>query len=206
MSQGDSERLGRREALVGMAATLGAATLGVGGAASRAVALDTGTLETGALETGALNTAPDASEAADETRPVGPHGLRTPDAGVEALFGDLTGRVIEGHWRIEAVHAVRAGAIPVVFSIRTGQRFAAEVFRWDPTDPAPLGRAGELAIYLANGGDGATATHEMGGLGARALGRALQARLASGAPVPEGLTSLGVRSRLHPRGAFDIPC
>ena len=192
MSQGDSERLGRREALVGMAATLGAATLGVGGAASRAVALDT---------------APSAdSEGESETRPVGPHGLRTPDAGVEALFGDLTGRVIEGHWRIEAVHAVRAGAIPVVFSIRTGQRFAAEVFRWDPTDPAPLGRAGELAIYLANGGDGATATHEMGGLGARALGRALQARLASGAPVPEGLTSLGVRSRLHPRGAFDIPC
>ncbi|GAB5549710.1 MAG: hypothetical protein RLO52_21570 [Sandaracinaceae bacterium] len=193
MSVDENERLGRRDALLGIAATI--STVAVAGAS---VGVGLGSAR-----------ADDRAEAeASSPPPAQPdplHGLRQPDEAVRALFGDLRGRVIEGHWRVEAVHAVRAGAIPVVLSIRTGARFAAEVFRWDASDPEPIGRAEGLALYLVNGGDGQTATDEMAGLGVRALGRALDARLAEGASIPQGLSTLGERSREHPGGAFHVP-
>jgi len=125
---------------------------------------------------------------------------------VRALFGSLgEGSAISSHWRIESLHAVRSGAIPVVMSTIYGGRFAVEIFRDDPSGPPPIARAGGLALKLVNRGDGGSRTDELRGLGVMALGRALEARLADGAPVPSGLQTFAERMARDPHGAFDVP-
>ncbi|HEY8430338.1 MAG TPA: hypothetical protein VIL20_18285 [Sandaracinaceae bacterium] len=125
---------------------------------------------------------------------------------MRALFGPLTdGAPLSTHWRIETVHAVRAGAVPVVLSTIYGARFAVEVFRADPDGPPPVGRAGALAVHLVNGGDGSSRTAELAGLGAMALARELERRLAAGASIPRGLTTYRERIAVDPDGIFDIP-
>lgn len=138
--------------------------------------------------------------------PLRAHGLAVADADSRATLAGLEpGQVIEGHWRVESVFAVRAGAVPVILSTTHGERFAVEIFRADPSSgAAPLGEAPGLALYLVNRGDGSTGTDEAAGLGVRALGRALAARRA-GEEAPASLTSLGERQRRHPGGIFTVP-
>ena len=181
------KRMGRRELVVGVgAAAVGAFT--IGGL----------TLPSGRRGGGLAPSAPDVD---------GPTALLpAPDAGVRALFGSLAGGgVVAGGWRVEAVYGERAGAIPVVMSTPSGERFAVEVFRDDARGPAPISRADGLALTLVNRGDGASRTNEQLGLGVMALGGALHARRVEGAPIPEGLRTWRERVELRPDGWYDVP-
>lgn len=183
-------RLGRRGALLG----IGLAATGAAAVLPR--------LAEGDVSTGRAPAPPDP-----EVRPdvAGAHDLRPADASTRALFGPLAeGTRVEGT-RIEALHAPRAGALPVVLAAPDGTRFAVEVFRLDPSAPPPLAQAGGLALYLVNRGDGRTPTPEPVGLGVRALARALDARLASGASIPAALRTQAERASAHPGGVFHVP-
>lgn len=184
-----TDRCGRREALI----KIGGVAIGgllAGAAVSRS---------------GAAGGAGAPDPIATDTPAARPRAAQVdaPDEEVRALFGPLVeGSPISTHWRLEAVHGVRAGAIPVVLSTASGQRFAAEIFRDDPESPRPVARAGGLALFLVNRGDGRSPTDESFGLGVMALGRELEGRLATGALVPSGL---GKHSERDPRGMFDVP-
>jgi hypothetical protein len=183
----ERRRFGRRHALVGIGATaLGASVVGPRVLHELL----------GAEVAGPASAAPEHPIAS----------LLAPDASVRALFGPLReGRTLFRHWRIESVHAVRAGAIPVVMSARGGHRFAVEVFRDAADGPPPIARARGLALCLVNGGDGSARTHEAAGRGVMALGRALSARRAAGAPIPRGLLTHAERMAREPDGFFDVP-
>lgn len=134
------------------------------------------------------------------------HGLVPADPEVLALFGPLReGTRLEGRFRIEAIHGLRAGAVPVVMSNSDGQRYAVEIFRADADGPRPLAEAGALALLLSNRGDGRAATPETIALGVQALARALDARCAEGAPLPSGLATHRERRSAHPTGVFHVP-
>jgi hypothetical protein len=184
------DRVSRRGALVG----IGLAAAGAASVVPR-------------LAEGAVGKRPASREPElprERPSPAEAHDLRPADDAVRALFGPLReGALVEGA-RIEVIHAVRAGAIPVVLSTAEGNRFAVEVFRLDLASPA-LAPAGPLAVYLVNRGDGRRSTPEPVGLGARALARALERRVAGGAPVPDALTTQRERSARHPAGIFHVP-
>lgn len=117
---------------------------------------------------------------------------------VRALFGDLSDGTALERWRIVRVHDVFRGAIPVELAMPDGARFEVDVLRRDPAGPEGIGHTDDLALYLANGGGGSTATVEEQGLGVMALARALGAREAQGAKAPP-LLSLPERTARHPR-------
>lgn len=177
-------RFGRREALVGV----GTVALGAAVGVPRLIELQA--------------SADGPAESVDQ--PVA-HVLPATDD-VRALFGALReGSAISTHWRLESVHAVRAGAIPVVMSTIYGGRFAVEIFRDEADGPTPIARAQGLALHLFNRGDGSSRTAELNGLGVMALGRALEERRAEGAPLPPGLETYRARTSRDPHGVFDIP-
>lgn len=184
-----TDRHGRREALIGIGG------VAIGGLIAGAAVSRGGASGEAGPEDPLVADGPSAPSRAGR--------LDAPDDEVRALFGPLVeGSPIATHWRLEAVHGVRAGAIPVVLSTAHGQRFAAEIFRDDPEAARPVARAGGLALYLVNRGDGRSPTDELFGLGVMALGRELEGRLAAGAAVPGGL---GKHSERDPRGVFDVP-
>lgn len=187
---------GRRQVLVGA----GAAALGglvVGPALLRRAAHD-GHARAERAEDGRVVEASDGGAQ--------PAQLAPADDDVRALFGPLReGSAISTHWRIESLHAARAGAIPLVMSTIDGRRFAVEVFRSDPQGSQPIARAGSLALHLVNQGDGSSRTDELTGLGVMALARALEARLSAGAPIPNALGTHSERTARHPLGSFDVP-
>ncbi|MBX3273996.1 MAG: hypothetical protein KF729_27270 [Sandaracinaceae bacterium] len=191
MDTSDEKQFGRRGAILG----IGVAAAGaVGLAIPRAS--DAQARPAGRPSTSTPMGPPDALAA---------HALRAPGEDVRALFGALgPGAEIGSHWRLEALYAVRAGAIPVVLSTRSGERFGVEIFRASEGAPA-LATAGGLALYLVNRGDGARASGQAAGLGVEALARVLEGRLTAGAPVPSALTTLDERARAHPTGVFHIP-
>lgn len=134
------------------------------------------------------------------------HGLVPADADVRALFGHVReGTQLEGSVRIEAIHGLRAGAVPVVMATADGLRYAVEIFRADADGPRPLAETGSLALLLSNRGDGRAATPETIARGVQALARALDARCADGAPLPAGLATHRERRRAHPTGVFHVP-
>ena len=196
MSASSDKRLGRRSVMAGIGIAASAAATGAAAGAANG------------LFDSAMNGVDAAVDARAAAAPSAPdllqaHHLSAPDAEARATLAGLEpGQVIEGHWRVESVFAVRAGAVPVVLSTTRGERFAVEIFRADPSAAAPLAETATLALYLVNRGDGATVTDEAAGLGVRALGRALAARQAV---APAGLTSLTERQRRHPGGIFHVP-
>jgi hypothetical protein len=146
---------------------------------------------------------PAATTRAADPDPLQVHELTVADADARAALAGLEpGQVLEGHWRVESIFAIRAGAVPVILSTTRGERFAVEIFRADPSAPEPLAQTEALALYLVNRGDGAAVTDEAAGLGVRALGRVLAARRAA---APSGLTSLVERQRRFPSGVFHVP-
>jgi len=191
MTTGVDKRLGRRGAVVG----LGVAVAGVAAGFPRD-------------GSGQAREAEPPEAPADPTErpdPLQAHALREAGDAVRALFGELTdGADVGTHWRIESLYGLRGGAIPLVLATRSGHRFALEVFRASE-DPAPLATAGPLGVYVVNRGDGDVPTDEASGLGAIALARALEARLAAGAPVPDDLVTMTERRRRHPTGVFHVP-
>src|SRR5690606_5054812 len=87
-------RVGRREALIGMGAAAAAGLVGAAALRDRV-------------------SVPPPGEPPAPSRPAqAPLAAATPD--VRALFGTLAdGAPLSTHWRVETVHAVRAGAVPV---------------------------------------------------------------------------------------------
>ncbi len=85
----------------------------------------------------------------------------------------------------------RDGTVPIVLADRHGTEFEVEVMRFDAATPG-VARAGSLAVYMNNGGDGDTATHEDHGLAAMALAAEIARREAGGAKVAT-LVSLAER-------------
>lgn len=188
---------GRRQVLVGA----GAAALG-------GLVVGPALLRRAAHDGHAVAELPEPALAEDRRAEGGaqPAQLAPADDDVRALFGPLReGSAISTHWRIESLHAARAGAIPLVMSTIDGRRFAVEVFRGDPQGSQPIARAGSLALHLVNQGDGSSRTDELTGLGVMALARALEARLSAGAPIPNALGTHRERTARHPLGSFDVP-
>lgn len=107
-----------------------------------------------------------------------------------AAAAATTGRSLElqpglrlGPCTIARVLPVENGALPVELVDPAGRRFVVEVHRFDARAQG-IARAGSLAVYLRNGGTGATRTDETHGLGAMALASLLEAREKAGMPVP----------------------
>ncbi len=179
-------RLGRREMLCGVAVAASAAVLTRGHADATPPPADV---------------SPDPQQHADAALA---HGLQPACEEVRAYFGPLReGTVLEGRWTLEAVHAVRTGAIPLVLS-RDGKRFAVELLSRTPGGPSPVAHTAIVSVFLSNRGDGALMSDESDGLGAMALGRALERRERAGARPPRLLTHDERRVR-HPLGIFHIP-
>jgi len=112
----------------------------------------------------------------------------------------------EGRWKIESIHDVQHGAIPVVLSDSRGTRFQVDVLRRDsalePTEREPaVAFAQGVALYLSNRGNGNKGTNEEHGLGVMALATALRTRAKRG-PVPAAVTTFAERRARHPLGAF----
>lgn len=118
--------------------------------------------------------------------------VRPASAAVRAYFGDLTeGRRLD-RWTLVHVFDVREGAIPVVLATESGQRFQVDLLRRDPAGPRGVAETTQLSLYVANGGDGGTATPEELAKGALALAAALTERENAGAKPP-ALASLTER-------------
>lgn len=126
------------------------------------------------------------------------------DPAVARLFGDIRPGARLDRWSIEAVHPVRMGAIPVVLRTARGDRFQVDVLRRDVAGgPQGVANTPSLSLFVANRGDGSTATDEEQGLGAMALAAALAERESAGAQVPELLTLRERRAR-HPLGGYSV--
>jgi hypothetical protein len=89
-----------------------------------------------------------------------------------------------GPCTVSRVLAVENGALPVELVDASGRSFIVEVHRWDEAAPPGIARTGSLAVYLRNGGTGATRTNEAHGLAAIALAALLEARERAGKPLP----------------------
>jgi hypothetical protein len=100
---------------------------------------------------------------------------------------DLKGGTPIGRCTLVAVGPVVNGGIAVTLRSPRGETFHVDVLGRDPGAPG-IARAGSLAVYLENGGAGATATDEDQGLGAMALARVLAQREKAGMRVPVLLT------------------
>jgi hypothetical protein len=87
------------------------------------------------------------------------------------------------------------GAVPMLLATANGQTFGVEVMRFDPRMPG-VARAGSLAVYVSNGGGGATRTDEEHGLAAMALAAEIARREARGMDVP-------ALSTMRERGVHD---
>jgi hypothetical protein len=91
---------------------------------------------------------------------------------------------------------VERDALPFELKDPSGEAFVVEAHVHDPAVPG-IARAGSLDVFLVNGGDGKTPTHEARGLGAMALATLLAARERAGAPLPE-LATIAERWDRHP--------
>jgi hypothetical protein len=122
-----------------------------------------------------------------------------------APLGDAVapGAVIQ-RWTVVAVHPLHCGAVPVVLATAEGRRYQVDVLARDPAGPAGVANTQELSLFVANHGDGRTATDEEQGLGAMALAEHLGAREAAGWTAPSLLT-LEQRAAQYPEGAFGVP-
>jgi hypothetical protein len=114
-----------------------------------------------------------------------------------APFPDLAPGTRLGPCTLVRVQPLERGGAPVVLRDPHGRDFVVEVHRHDPRAPG-VARAGSLAVYVRNGGDGATRTDETHGLGAMALAARLEARERAGGRVPR-------LASIVERWAFDPP-
>lgn len=186
----DRRELGRRQ----FVSTVGVAAGVAAGAAATAKATTAR-----ALGLGVAPSSQDGRQDADAAQAV------RPDPEVARLFGDIRAGSRLDRWTVEAIHPVHLGAVPVVLRTADGARFQVDVLRRDPDPGARLGVANtaSLSVFVANRGDGSTATDEEQGLGAMALGDALAGREAAGAPIPALLTHRERRAR-HPVGEYSV--
>lgn len=76
-----------------------------------------------------------------------------------------------GRWQVESIHEVAGGALSLVLVDAAGARFQLDVCLRDATPGAVTapGRTEHFEVFLANSGNGATATFEDHGLAAMAV-------------------------------------
>jgi len=122
-----------------------------------------------------------------------------PTAGGGGLGPLAVGDVI-GDMTIVAVHPPHYGAVPIVMRTRAGTAFQVDVLARDPQGPAGVADTAELSLFVANRGDGATATDEGQGLAVMAMA----ARLHDAGRTPELLT-LRERTAQFPGGSYGVP-
>lgn len=135
----------------------------------------------------------------------GVHAWWSQSRGPAAPLGDaLVAGAAIGRWTVVAVHPIHCGAVPVVLATEDGRRYQVDVLARDPEGPAGVANTGQLSLFVANHGDGRTATDEEEGLGAMALAGHLGAREAGGWTAPSLLT-LQQRAAQYPEGAFGVP-
>lgn len=132
--------------------------------------------------------------------PIRPRASGSPESNGPArqYLDDLTGAELgvpgEGTYAIVSVGALERGGVPIVMAAPSGATFRLDVLRADPSEPhTGIGIRSQVAVYLRNGGDGATPTDEARGLGAMALASILAEH--EDAP-PAGLLTLGERTAL----------
>jgi hypothetical protein len=114
------------------------------------------------------------------------------------------GRRID-RWTVVAVHDVHLGAVPIVMATAEGERFQVDVLARDPGGPHGVAETDRFALFIANRGDGHTATAEEHGLGAMAIAVVMRdAESQPGASFPDLLT-LSQRAASHPQGAYGVP-
>jgi len=124
--------------------------------------------------------------------------LQTVPSAARVYLDDLVGAELgvpgAGTYAIVSVGALERGGVPIVMAAPSGATFRLDVLRADPSEPhTGIGVRGQVAVYLRNGGDGATPTDEARGLGAMALASILAEH--EDAP-PAGLLTLGERTAL----------
>jgi hypothetical protein len=173
----DERELGRRKFVV-------AATVAAAGAATA----------TAAAQAGRLAGAPFPAEPS-------PRRI-APDPEVARFLGDVRAGARIDRWTVEAVHPVRMGAVPIVLRTATGARFQVDLLRRDDATRG-VAQTEMLSLFLANRGDGSTATDEEQGLGAMALAEAIGRSEARGARMPALLT-MRERREQHPIGGYSV--
>lgn len=135
---------------------------------------------------------------------------------------ELLGESLRGGTRvrfgvIESVLPVSAGGVPVVMRTPGGERFQVDVLRRDAKGPQGVAETGELSLFIANRGDGATATDEAQAHAARGLAawiadrlgereaNAVAALAGSGSEVGDtALLTFRERQKAHPEGVFSL--
>ncbi|MBI2392087.1 MAG: hypothetical protein HYV09_21020 [Deltaproteobacteria bacterium] len=116
---------------------------------------------------------------------------------VVAFLGDIAPGAKLGDYEVVAVEPMHRGGIPIKMRASSGVAFVADVLRHDPADDTrAIGETSAVAVYLRNGGDGATSTDEIAGLGAMTLASALRRRVHEGATLPVELLTMSERAHL----------
>lgn len=127
-----------------------------------------------------------------------PRTTGSSSAPLAGLVGPVGTPGAAGAWRVEQVMPLVAGAVPVLMRTPEGKRFQVDLMRAEPDGPRAVAQAGELALYLANGGAGDTPSAEIEAQGARVLAGALtQLAGERGAPAIAGLLTLSERLAAH---------
>jgi len=101
------------------------------------------------------------------------------DASVLAhrLLAPLAAGSTLGHWRVEVVRPLSAGAVSLLLRDARDEAFQLDICARDPRSDAPRGPAesASFQIFVANEGDGATGTVEDHGLAAMAVAEIVRA-------------------------------
>jgi len=112
------------------------------------------------------------------------------------------GRQLElaGGFRVVRAFDLHYGALPFVLE-GEGERFQIDVLRREPNGPSGVFDTEHFSLFVRNQGSPLTAAaHERG---ARALGAALERRVAEGVCLP-GLASFAERRARHPAAIYDV--
>lgn len=134
--------------------------------------------------------------------PAAPAQAVPAQAGALAPVGPI-GRELElsGGFRVVRAFDVHCGALPFVLE-GEGERFQVDVLRRDPAGPSGVFDTEHFSLFVQNRGSRLTsAAHERG---ARALGAALERRVAGGATVPTVMTTFAQRRAQHPSAIYDV--
>ena len=143
------------------------------------------------------------SRIAGDSRDHAPRSLPPADGDVDALFAGLAHDGALGDCRIERVHGVHLGAIPVIMTCAAGSRFQVDIMRRDPDAPPGVGNTDSLSFYISNRGDGSAPTAESQGIAALTLAHALSRRQRAGVVAPRLLT-MNERHQAHSGAAFAV--
>lgn len=118
-------------------------------------------------------------------------------AAPSAIAQDLQ---LAGGFTVLRAFGVHYGAMPFVLE-GEGERFQLDVLRPDPRGPSGVYETQHFSVFVSN--QGAAHTLPACERGARALGAALERRLADGVARPE-LASFVERRAAHPTAAYDV--